>query len=102
MYLNTTVTIQAKTTTYDSEGMQVEVWTASQTVESANKQFLSGEDAYKDYGISDAGETWIFFLKSNSVVAKNNRIVDSVGTFDVCAVPPWQNHKEAICRPAVT
>lgn len=102
MRLTATVTLQIKSTTYDSEGIAVEVWTASQTVEKSNKQPLAGEIAFQEYGISDAGITNLFFMKTNTTAQENGRIVDSDGTYDIYRVEKYPNHYEVIVRPVVS
>jgi Tfp pilus assembly protein FimT len=101
MLLNISVTVQNKTTTYDAEGMPVNVWTASQTTERANKQPLSGEIAFKDYGISDAGVTNLFFVRTSTAAQEGGRIVHGSSTYDIYRVEPYQNHYEVIVRPVV-
>ena len=102
MLFDITVTIQNKTVTYDSEGMAVTVWTASQTIELSNKQPLAGEIVFKEYGISDAGITNLFFFKTSTVATENERIVDSDGTYDIYRVDKYPNHYEVIVRPVVS
>jgi hypothetical protein len=102
MLLDITVTVQNKTITYDSEGMPVEVWTASQTVEQANKQPLSGEIAFEEYGISAAGITNLFFMKTDTVAQEGGRIVHGSDTYDIYRVEPYPNHYEVIVRPVVS
>lgn len=102
MLLDITVTIQNKTTTYDSEGMAIEVWTASQTIEKSNKQPLLGEIAFKEYGISNAGITNLFFLEPSTSAQENGRIVYGTETFDIYRIEKYLNHFEAIVRPVVS
>lgn len=102
MRLTAIVTVQIKTTTYDSEGIAVEIWTASQTTEKADKQPLGGEIAFKDYGISDAGITNLFFLKTSTSAQENGRIVDSDGTYSIYRIEKYPNHYEVIVRPVVS
>jgi len=99
--LDISVTIQNKTTSYDSEGMPVEIWTASQTTERSNKQPLAGEIAFKEYGISDTGITNLFFFKTSTAARENGRIVYGSNTYDIYRVEPFGNHYEVIVRPAV-
>jgi len=102
MLLNITVTIQNKTTEYDIEGMPIETWTASQTTEKSNKQPLAGEIAFKEYGISDAGITNLFFLKTSTTAQENGRIVDDEGTYDIYRIEKYPNHYEIIVKPVVS
>lgn len=102
MRLDISVIVQNKTTTYNSEGMPIEVWTASQTTELSNKQPLSGEIAFKDYGISDAGITNLFFLKTSTAAREGGRIVDSSETYDIYRIEKYPNHYEVIVKPAVS
>lgn len=102
MRLDISVTIQNKTTTYDSEGMPIEVWTASQTTELSNKQPLAGEIAFKDYGISDAGITNLFFFKTSTTAQEGGRIVDGSDTYDIYRIEKYPNHYEVIVRPVVS
>jgi hypothetical protein len=68
-----------------------------------SKQPLSGEIAYKEYGISDAGVTNIYFTQNATTTAQEGgRIVDSEGTYDVYRIETWPNHYEIIVRPAVS
>jgi hypothetical protein len=103
MLLDISVTLQAApssaNTTYDAEGYSVVLWTASQTTEHANKQPLSGEIVFKEYGIYDSGITNLFFLKASTVAQEGGRIVDSVGTYDIYRVEKYGNHCEAIVKP---
>jgi len=99
--LTASVTVQNKTIVYDSEGIGVETWTASQTTEKSDKQPLSGEIAFKEYGISDAGITNLFFMKISTTAQEKGRIVDSDGTYDIYRVEKYPNHYEIIVRPAV-
>ena len=101
MILNITVTVQNKTTAYDAEGIAIETWTASQTIEKSNKQPLSGEIAFKEYGISDAGITNLFFFKTSTSSIENGRIVDNDGTYDIYRVEKYPNHYEVIVKPVV-
>jgi len=102
MLLDITVTIQNKTVAYDAEGMPIETWTASQTTEKSNKQPLAGEIAFKEYGISDAGITNLFFLKTSTTAQENGRIVDDEGTYDIYRIEKYPNHYEVIVRPVVS
>jgi len=102
MLLDISVTVQNKTTSYDAEGMPVNVWTASQTTERANKQPLSGEIAFKDYGISDAGVTNLFFMRASTAAQEGGRIVHSSKTYDIYRIEPYLDHYEVIVRPVVS
>lgn len=102
MILDISVTVQNKTTTYDSEGMPIEVWTATQTTERTNKQPLSGEIAFKEYGISDAGITNLFFFETSTSAQENGRIVYGTETFDVYRIEKYPSHYEVIVRPVVS
>lgn len=102
MLLDISVTIQNKTTSYDSEGMPVNVWTASQTTERSEKQPLAGEIVFKEYGISDAGITNLFFLKTSTAARENGRIVYGTETYSIYRIEKYQNHHEAIVRPVVS
>ena len=102
MRLDISVTIQNKTTTYDSEGIATEVWTASQTTELSNKQPLAGEIAFKEYGISDAGITNLFFFKTSTAAQENGRIVYGTETYDIYRIEKYPNHYEIIVRPVVS
>jgi hypothetical protein len=103
MRLDRTVTVQSPATadvTYDSEGISSKVWTAVQTTEPANRQVLDGELAFKDYGISAAGISNIFFLKTSTSAIESGRIIDDK-TYEIVRIEPYQNHIEAIVRPVV-
>jgi len=102
MLLDITVIIQNKEIQYDAEGMAIETWTASQTTEKSNKQPLAGEIAFKEYGISDAGITNLFFLKTSTIAQENGRIVDDEGTYDIYRIEKYPNHYEIIVRPVVS
>lgn len=102
MRLDITVTIQNKTTSYDAEGIGIEIWTASQTTELSNKQPLAGEIAFNEYGISDAGITHLFFLKTSTTAQENSRIVHNSKTYDVYRIEQYPNHYEAIVRAVVS
>lgn len=102
MRLDISVIIQNKIVEYDNEGFPVETWTASQTVERSNKQPLAGEIAFKEYGISDAGITHLFFLKTSTVASENDRIVHGSDTYDIYRVEQYPNHYEAIVRAVVS
>ncbi|MDD5016541.1 MAG: hypothetical protein PHO15_00400 [Eubacteriales bacterium] len=97
MILDTPVSVQRKTTTYDSEGMPVEAWAS--VIERSNKQPLSGEIAFKDYGISDSGVTNLFFLKASTLAIESGRITDNAGTYEIYRIERYPNHCEAIVRP---
>jgi hypothetical protein len=104
MLLDISVTLQSApssaNTTYDAEGYPSAIlWTASQTIERANKQPLSGEIVFKEYGISDSGITNLFFLKASTVAQEGGRIVDGVGTYDIYRIEKYGNHCEAIVKP---
>ncbi len=108
MFVDTTITVQNKDTTFDTEGMSLEVWTANETTLAANHQPLSGEIAYKEYGISDASLTDLFFTPVHTAIATKNltakitvRIIDGSEAFDVYRVEPFSAHYEVICRPVV-
>lgn len=102
MLLDISVTVQNKTTTYDSEGIAVETWTASQTTEQSNKQPLSGEIAFQEYGISDAGITNLFFFATSTAVQEGGRIVNGIETYSIYRIEKYPNHYEAIVRPVVS
>ena len=102
MRLDISVTVQNKTTTYDQEGIPIDVWTASQTIEKSNKQPLAGEIAFKEYGISDASITNLFFFKTSTTAKENGRIVDGSETYDIYRVEKYGNHYEVIVRPVVS
>lgn len=104
MILTANVTVQSPPTTANTtyvEGIASIVWTASQTAEKMNKQPLSGEIAFKEYGISDAGITNLFFAKTSTAAQENGRIVDDDGTYDIYRVEKYPNHYEIIVRPVV-
>ncbi len=102
MLLDISVTVQNKTTTYGGgEGMPTEIWTASQTTERANKQPLSGEIAYQEYGISDAGITNVFFLEASTAAVENGRIIHDSNTYYICRIEEYDDHHEAIVRPVM-
>jgi len=102
MRLDISVTVQNKTVSYDAEGMATEVWTASQTTELSNKQPLAGEIAFKEYGISDAGITNLFFFKTSTTAQENGRIVYGTETYDIYRIEKYPNHYEVIVRPVVS
>lgn len=106
MRLDISVIVQAPpstaNTTYDAEGMQTIVWTASQTTEKSNKQPLAGEIAFKEYGISDASITDLFFFKTFTTARENGRIIDGSNTYEIARAEPYPNHYEVIVRPVVT
>lgn len=102
MRLDITVTVQNQTTTYDAEGMPVITWTASQTTERSNKQPLSGEIAFKEYGISDAGITNLFFFKTSTSAQEGGRIIYDSKSYDIYRVEKYGNHYEVIVRPVVS
>lgn len=101
-YVN--VTVQNISATQTSELMTTEVWTASQTTEEMSKQPLSGEIAYQEYGISDAGVVYLFCTTEGASTAaqEGGRLVDSAGTYDIYRVESWRNHYEIIARPVVS
>lgn len=105
MLLDRTVTLQtapsSANTTYDAEGMPTVTWSASQTTQKSNKQPLSGEIAFKEYGISDAGVTNLYFMKTSSGAQESGRIVDGFDTYDIYRVEPYPNHLEVIVRPVI-
>jgi hypothetical protein len=102
MRLDITVTVQNKTTTYDSEGMSVETWTASQTTELSNKQPLSGEIAFAEYGITDAEIRNLFFFKTSTAAQENGRVVYGSEIYDIYRIDKYPNHYEVIVRPVVS
>lgn len=106
MILDIAVTVQSPpssaNTTYDSEGMPVVVWTASQTTEKSNKQPLAGEIAFKEYGISDSGITNLFFLRTTTSAQENGRIVYDSETYDIYRIEKYPNHYEVIVRSVVS
>jgi len=106
MLLDISVTVQAPpstaNTTYDAEGIPTIVWTASQTTEMSNKQPLAGEIAFKEYGISDASITNLFFFKTLTSAQENGRIVDGSDTYDIYRIEKYPNHYEVIVRPVVS
>ena len=103
MYFDISVTVQAPpstaNTTYSSEGMATTVWSASQTTEQANKQPLSGEIAFTDYGIVDSGVTNLFFMKTSTTAREGGRIVHGSLVYDIYRAEPYPNHYEVIVRP---
>lgn len=101
MRLDITVTIQNKSITYDHEGMQTIIWTASQTIEQSNKQPLAGEIAFNEYGISDAGITNLFFLKTSTSAQEGGRIIYGTETYNIYRIEKYENHHEVIVRPVV-
>lgn len=102
MLLNISVTVQNKSITYSAEGMPVIVWTASQTTELSNKQPLSGEIAFKEYGISDAGITNLFFFKTSTTAQEGGRIVYGSEAYDIYRIEKYNNHYEVIVRAVVS
>lgn len=102
MLLDISIIVQEKTTTYDGEGMSIETWTASQTTIDANRQPLGGEIAFKEYGISDAGVTDLFFTSVNTALQTNRRIIDNSETFDIYRVEKYPTHYEIITKPVVS
>ena len=102
MILDLSVTVQSKSATLTTEGMLTLVWTASQTTETMNKQPLSGEIAFKEYGISEAGITNVFFANTSTTADEGGRIVDADGTYDIYRIEKYPNHYEIIVRPVVS
>ena len=102
MLVDISIIIQEKTTIYDNEGIAIETWTASQTTIDANRQPLGGEIAFKEYGISDAGVTDLFFTPINTAVQTNRRIVDNLEIFDVYRVEKFPTHYEVIAKSVVS
>lgn len=102
MLLDISVTVQNKEVTYDAEGIPVIVWTASQTTEKSNKQPLAGEIAFKEYGISDASITNLFFFKTSTSAQEGGRIAYGSETYDIYRIEKYPNHYEVIVRPVVS
>jgi hypothetical protein len=98
MLLDRSVIVQNKSITYDSEGGSIEVWTASQTAERANKQPLSGEIAFKEYGITEAGISDLFFMATSTAARESGRLVDSEGTYEIYRIEKYSNHYEVIAK----
>jgi hypothetical protein len=99
MILNISVSVQNKTTTFDTEGIPVDAWIP--TAEKSNKQPLAGEIAFKEYGITDATITNLFFLKTSTAARENGRIVYG-DTYEIVRIEKYPNHYEAIVRPVVS
>ena len=98
MILDSTVTLQTKTSSQDSEGMTVEVWTANNTAILANIQSNNKTQIYqKEYAFSDASYEFIIFTEVNASITVGKRIVDGSDSYDIMRVVKWQNHYEVIC-----
>jgi len=102
MKLNTSVTVQNQSSSYTVESMASVVWTASQTLEMSNHQPVSGEIAYKEYGISGGGIVDVFFFKTSTTAQEGGRIVDGSDTYDIYRIKKYPNHYEAIAKRVVS
>lgn len=102
MLLDIDVVVQNKTVSYDSEGVAQVIWTASQTIEKANKQPLSGEVAYLEFGISDATIVSLFFVKTSTSAIEGGRIVYGTETYDIYRIEKYSNHYEVIVKLVVS
>lgn len=98
MILDSTVILQTKTSSPDSEGMSVDVWTANNTFILANIQSNNKAQFFvKEYTFSDASYEFIMFTEVNTSIVKGTRIVDGSDSYDVMRVVKWPNHYEVIC-----
>lgn len=100
MRLDKQVTLQAKTTTYDSEGMPTEVWTANNTLIFANiqpnenKQYMS-----KQWGQTKLDYEFIIFVRPLSTISEGQRIIDGSDAYEIMKVKKWDAHYELLCSP---
>lgn len=101
MILDTSVVVQIVSSSLTSEGVVTQVWTASQTTELTNIQTISGEIAFKQYGISDTGIYTLFFFPTSSSVVNACRIVYGSDTYSVYRVSKYPNHWEVLARLVV-
>jgi len=93
------VYVQIASASYTSEAMPSLVWTANQSLKMVNIQPLSGEMAYKDYGISEAGITKLMFCDVDSVFQKGRRIVHGSNTYAIYSVEEFPTHYECPLKP---
>ena len=127
MILNKTVFLQAKTTTYDSEAMPVDIWTANNTWAGsditwdeadvswadceyswdiiaayvqikANIQPLN-QQSYLKMQSSDFKSNLMFTIYTQvfEAITEGMRIVDGSTTYSIENVNRWDNHYECIC-----
>ena len=101
MKLDKRVILQTKTVTYDSEGMEIEVWTANNTLIFANIQANNNSQMWvKEWGNTKLSAEYIIFIKPNTIVIEGQRIINGVDSYDIMRVKKWDNHYELICAPS--
>lgn len=94
------VEIQAKTTSYDSEGIPTEAWTKAATIQ-ADIQPLGGELAERQYGIVEVGITARMFCNPSTDVQLARRVVYDGNTYEIRHVAAYRGHMEALLRPVI-
>lgn len=98
MILDNLATLKSKTTTYDSEGMPIDVWTANNTSIFVNIQ-AKDESPYIVGQVSnfDDNEKYIIFARKNTSITKGKRIEYDGDTYEITRVKKWGTHYELYC-----
>lgn len=97
MILDSTITLQAKTTSYDSEGMPVDIWATSAYIRANIQPNNKSHYFIKEYSNSDASYEFVIFTEVNSLITVGKRLVDGSDTYDIMRVQKWPNHYEVFC-----
>lgn len=101
MRLDKQVTLQTKTVILDDEGMEIETWTANNTMIKANVQDNNNAPIWvKDFGNSRLSKEKIIFIRPLSTVTEGQRIIDGSDSYDIMRVKKWDAHYELICAPS--
>ena len=102
MILDKLVVLQNKTTTFDTEGIATDVWTANNTTIWVNIQDSGGKTLINEYSNNIVAYEYVIFTKVNDNIQKNSRIVDGNDSYDVERVkkPGRVNkqHCELLCN----
>lgn len=102
MIVDELITLQTKTRTKNSEGMNQDSWSDSTTTFYANVQPKSlSEDESKSFGLSSiSSDAKVMYYYKNSSVTVGVRVKRADGSvYDVRGINPWRIHDEAVLIP---
>lgn len=98
MILDNLATLKSKTTTYDNEGMPVDVWTANNTSIWVNIQ-PNDNSPYIVGQVSnfDDNEQYLIFARKNTSITIGKRIEYNSDTYEIRRIKKWGTHYELYC-----
>lgn len=95
MSLKTRVSIQAKTTTYDGEGMPITTWATIEELEGTLLPY-GNKLALQDYGFSEEVKFRFFFKGSNANLKIGNRLLYGTVELPIVYVADYRKAQDVL------